>query len=624
MMNAINRLPLFYLVASVQTLAPAICHAQALPAYSITNVAGTGVAGISGDGGRATEAQINIPMGVAIDRSGNLFVADQLNGRIRKITPDGVISTVAGTGTGGYAGDGGTATSAQLYNPCGVAVDAAGNLFIADSSNHRIRKVTVGGVISTVAGTGEVGYSGDGGAATSATFNTPLNLAVDAAGNLYIADTLNNAIRKLATDGTISTVAGTGGAGYSGNGGPATSAGINHPNGIAVDASGTLYFADTFNHCVRRVTSDGTITTVAGDAIRRFTGDGGPAASASLDYPEGVALDNSGLLYISDSLNSRIRVVTPSGMIATIAGNGDYGNSGDGGPAARAKLSFPQGLAVDDTGQIYVSDNQNSRIRLLRVGSGPVDVGPSITISGVSSATAFGGFSAVAPGSWIEIYGANLASSSRAWSAADFNGNKAPTSLDGTRVLIAGQPAFVAYVSPNQVNAQVPLTVSAGTQQITVITAAGTSSARTVSINAIQPGLLAPSAFVVGGKQYVAAVLDGGSAYVAPAGGIPGAASRPARPGETITLYGTGFGEVTPHIDAGELVQQSNTLSLHLEIFFGPVAGRVTYAGLAPGAIGLYQFNVVVPNVAASDAVPITFALGRTTGEQTLYTVVGN
>jgi len=246
---------------------------------------------------------------------------------------------------------------------------------------------------------------------------------------------------------------------------------------------------------------------------------------------------------------------------------------------------------------------------------------PSIQSGGVVTASAFGQFPAVAPGSWIEIYGTGLASTTRQWATADFNGVNAPTSLDGTSVKIGGQAAYVAFVSPGQVNAQVPSNVPAGAQQVTVTTALGASVPYNAVVNAVQPGLDAPASFNIGGRQYAVAVFPDG-AYVLPPGAIPGTASRRARPGDTIILFGVGFGAVTPNIPAGQTVQQTNALAQPLVVSFGGTRAATSFAGLAPGAIGLYQINVVVPNVAAGDAVPLTFTLGGTAGSQTLYVAV--
>jgi sugar lactone lactonase YvrE len=274
----------------------------------------------------------------------------------------GIISTVAGNG-GTVFGDGGLATSGTLCWPSGVVVDAAGNLFIADPGHNRIRKVTAStGIISTVAGGGTQGY-GDGISATSAQLGYPVGVAVDAAGNLFIADAGNSRIRKVA-GGTISTVAGNGTSGFSGDGGPATSAQLSNPSRVTVDAAGNLIIADTYNNCIRKVTaSTGVISTVVGNGTLGFGGDGGPATSAQLNWPSGVVVDTAGNLFIADSNNNVIRKVTTDGVIRTVAGNGNWGYSGDGGPATSAKLADPTGVAVDAAGSLFIADQDNQRIR---------------------------------------------------------------------------------------------------------------------------------------------------------------------------------------------------------------------------------------------------------------------
>jgi len=338
--------------------------------YTISTVAGTGTLGYSGDGGPATSARLYGPYGVAVDSSGNLYIALSGDHRIRKVTPGGTISTVAGTGTSGYSGDGGPATSAQLKQPSGVAVDSSGHLYIADSTNHRIRRVGPLGNIGTVAGTGTEGYSGDGGPATGAQLSSPTGVAVDSSGHLYIADYSNHRIRRVGPLGNIGTVAGTGTVGYSGDGGPAASAQLRYPYGVAVDSSGNLYIAEFFGHRIRKVTPGGTISTAAGTGTAGYSGDGGPATSAQLNHPTGVAVDSSGNLYIADCLNDRIRKVTPGGTISTVAGTGTLGYSGDGGPATSAQLFQPIGVAVDAAGRVYLSDTSNQRVRVLTPGSG--------------------------------------------------------------------------------------------------------------------------------------------------------------------------------------------------------------------------------------------------------------
>ncbi len=329
----------------------------------ITTIAGIGSGGYSGDGGPAKEARLNNPYGVAIDASGNLYIADYTNHRIRKVAPDGTISTVAGTGSSGYSGDGGPADQARLNSPAGIAADSSGNLYIADRYNNRIRKVAPDGTISTVAGTGGAGYSGDGGPAAQAQINSPTGVTLDSSGNLYIADRYNNRIRKVAPDGTISTVAGTGSSGYSGDGGPADQAQLYWPFGVVLDSSGNLYITDYSNHRIRKVAPDGTISTVAGTDASGSAGDGGPAVQATLSSPAGIAMDGAGNLYVAVYGGSSVRKIALDGTISTVAGTGSSGYSGDGGPADEAQVNRPLGVAVDGNGNVYIADTFNHRIR---------------------------------------------------------------------------------------------------------------------------------------------------------------------------------------------------------------------------------------------------------------------
>ncbi|MBW1818596.1 MAG: hypothetical protein JRJ60_15750, partial [Deltaproteobacteria bacterium] len=329
----------------------------------IDTVAGGETYGCSGDGLPATDAQLDFPWGIAVDASGNLYISDIGCNRIRKIDTSGIITTVAGNGTYGYSGDGGPATQAELDTPMDVAVDTSGNLYIVDGFNARIRKVDTNGIITTVAGNGTYGYSGDGGPATQAQLYEPGGVTVDTSGNLYIADTYNYRIRKVDTSGIITTVAGNGGWEHSGDGGPATEAQFGHSYGIAVDDSGNLYIADYYNTCIRKVDTSGIITTVAGNGTYGYGGDGGLATQAELNRPIDVVVDHSGNLYITDTYNSRIRKVDTSGIITTVAGNGTWAYGGDGGPATQAEIKGPYGVAVDDSGNLYIEDTYNNRIR---------------------------------------------------------------------------------------------------------------------------------------------------------------------------------------------------------------------------------------------------------------------
>jgi uncharacterized protein (TIGR03437 family) len=247
------------------------------------------------------------------------------------------------------------------------------------------------------------------------------------------------------------------------------------------------------------------------------------------------------------------------------------------------------------------------------------------TSQGVISASAYGGFSALAPGTWMEIYGTNLANvASQTWATVDFNGNAAPTALGGTTVTIGGQSAFIDYVSPGQVNAQVPSNISTGPQQVVVMTPGGTSVAYTINVNTTEPGLLAPAVFNLGGEQYVAALYTNGTTYVLPPGAVSGITAARAQTGQTIVFYGVGFGTVTPNSPAGQIVTQPNQLTGNFQIFFNGTPATIQFAGLVNGFLGLYQFNVVVPNVAASDTVPVTFSLNGTPGTQNLVIPIAN
>ena len=339
-------------------------------AQNINTIAGIGTSSFSGDGGLAISAELAQPVSVVKDGSGNIYISDQGNHRIRKISAStGNISTIAGTTTSGYSGDGGAATSAKLYYPYGIAVDASGNIYIADQANNRIRKVTAStGIITTIAGNGTAGFSGDGAAATSAQLNNPAAIAVDGSGNIFIADQYNQRIRKItASTGNISTIAGTGTYSYSGDGGAATSATFQNPTGIELDASGNIYIADLFNHVIRKITaSTGFISTVAGSGTAGYSGDGGAATSANLNYPTDIALDDSGNLYISVQYSHRIRKVSAlTGNISTVAGTGTAAYGGDGGPATSAQINFPTGVSADAGGNLYIADRENHRIRFV-------------------------------------------------------------------------------------------------------------------------------------------------------------------------------------------------------------------------------------------------------------------
>ncbi len=332
-------------------------------AQIITTIAGNHVQGHTGDGGQATAAELSQPNEAHFDKNGNIFVADYGSNVVRKITRAGIITTVAGSVTPGYTGDGGQATAATLHGPVDVALDTAGNLFIADVRNQCVRMVNTAGIISTYAGTGTAGFSGDGGPADSAQIDLPSAIALDMAGNLYIVDDGNSCIRKVSTAHIITTIAGNGTAAYGGDGGPATDAMLNNPEDVAVDVLGNVYIADIGNNVVRKVNTAGIISTFAGSGAVGYSGDGGPATAAQMRYPYAVAADALGNVYITDNANYVVRKVNAAGTISTVIGSGGTGYSGDGGPATLATLNNPGGIEVDQAGNLLICDFGNDVVR---------------------------------------------------------------------------------------------------------------------------------------------------------------------------------------------------------------------------------------------------------------------
>lgn len=328
-----------------------------------TVFAGTGTIAFYGDGGPAGSATLALPRGVALDGAGNVYIADTSNHRIRQVTRDGTISTIAGAGGPGFLGDGGPATLALLNTPSAVALDTRGNIYIADTGNQRIRRIDARGIITTIAGTDAGGFGGDNGPATAAALNRPQGVAVDQAGNVFIADTDNQRVRKISAAGVITTIAGLDPA--AGDRGPGLLAKLSQPSGLALDGNGSLFIADSGNQRIRKVTRDGTITTIAGMGVAGYSGDGGSAVAAQLNNPGGLAIDRSGNLLFADTANHRIRRITPGGTIDTIAGTSEIGNRGDAGPAVGAMLNSPSAVAVDAAGRVYIADSANNRIRVI-------------------------------------------------------------------------------------------------------------------------------------------------------------------------------------------------------------------------------------------------------------------
>jgi len=554
-------------------------------AGNIVTIAGNGSDGFSGDGGNALAAQLGAVWGLAVDAQGNLYFADTWNQRVRMVAAGGTISTIAGSGTLGDGGDGGPALAAALLWPAGLALGTTGNLYV--STGSRVRKISSDGNIVAFAGTSSPGFAGDGQSATSASLREPHGLAADSAGNVYIADSGNFRIRKVDKTGKIATIAGAGQYGYSGDGGPATAANIGYIDALALDQSGNLYFSDPYNHCVRRISPSGTIQTVAGGTFGN-SGDGGAPASAQLKYPRGVVVDRSGNLFVADSLNYRVRVVGSGGTLFTAAGTGTSGFGGDGGPGPYAALNMPYALAVDPAGNLYIADLRNFRIRCLQSPQVPPQPSPNHGTPIVNSASYAG---PAAPGALVSIFGENLARGVQPAAAIPL-----PGSLAGTTVFINGSPAPLLYASSSQINFQMP-PIGPGAASMSVERDGLSSDPVSIVVAPSVPGI-----FAWVENQGVIQNQDGTM-------NDPGA---PAQPGTPITIWATGPGNVKPSVAAGQAAPAlplSKTIGTPV-VTIGGVSAQILFSGLAPGFVGLWQINAVVPeNAPAGDNLPVQVSI---------------
>jgi uncharacterized protein (TIGR03437 family) len=618
---------------------------------TITTVAGNGSLGFSGDGGTATSAELGLCFGIALDQKGNFYVADAENLRVREVSSAGVIGTVAGDGVFSYGGDGGLAVGAQLGAPHAIALDTAGNVYFADTANNRIRRIAASpaGVITTVAGTGAQGYSGDGGQAASAALNRPEGIAFDSAGNMYIADTNNNAIRKVATSGVISTIAGGNGYSNTGDGGAATSAALAGPTAVLPDGKGNLYIADSGSARIRIVSAAGIISTVAGSVLRSYGGDGGPATSAFLNNPSGMALDSQGNLYFADAGNNAIRKVAAlGGGILTIAGNGTPGFSGDGGPATSAEFNSPSGVAIDAAGDIYVTDSGNHRVR-------EISRGIATTVAGSGAASYMGDGGAATTATLVSPYGIALAGNGNIYVSdtvgsirllqpstqallisavldgasesanplatgkiaviygfglgpAQLTENQPQggvygTQAAGTTVSIGGTPAPILYTSDTQVGVQVPYGLAGSVTSVTVSYQGRISVPYAASLAPASPNL-----FSVNGTGAGQAAAVNGS------GGV-NSATNPASVGSFVSLFATGVGQTSPAAVAGSIASAAPypQPTLPVSVIVGGLPAPVSYAGAAPGEVnGVTQINVQIPaGVQPGGYVPVVLKAGN-------------
>ncbi len=606
------------------------------PTGTISTYAGKLNAGVPANGTAIGNAQLPYLRNIAIDSRGAMYIAGNL--QVFKVT-DGIVNLFAGNGNSGNAGDNGKATSATFTSIAGLAVDSAGKVYIADS--NRVRVVNTDGTIAPFAGTGLRGRGGDGSLATSAQFDFTSRawLAVDRDNNLYISDGNNFSVRKVDTRGIISTVVGNGQFGHADNA-PAASA-FSTPGALAVDSAGNLYVASQDFPEIYRL-SGGVLRLMAGAGDNRPTD--GAAALGTQFLTWSMKFDAAGDLYSVDRVTSTVRKLvmnSPTGLVIS-DGNAQTaqvgqplpkllkvqvnGRAGSGVSGVAINFAVKSGSATlsaataqtDGSGVAGIAATLGSTagpvvitataagttLPVLEFTATATSAGPTCSpvpaVTSARSAGDFGGSTAFASGSWLEIKGSNLSATTRTWAGDDFNGANAPTTLDGVTVTVNGRRAFVGYISPTQINVQAPGDTAVGPLDLIVTSGGCAGEAFRVQKAAVAGGLLAPSVFNVGGTQFAAALYQDGFTFVGRDGLIPGVPFRAAAPGDIITLYGIGFGDVLPAIAPGTVVSTPNNIP-GLTLFFGSTEASVSYAGLAPNAVGLYQFNLTVPNVASGD-----------------------
>jgi uncharacterized protein (TIGR03437 family) len=618
-----------------------------------------------------------LPWGMGVDKSGNFYVSDEQGGilffgegaHVQQIMPNGNTSVIAGTDTIGFSGDNGPATLADLSSPQGLALDAAGDVYIADWGNERVRMVDASsGNITTVAGNGKEVFSGDNGPAAAAGMD-PFAVVVDSLGDLFITDQYNNRIRKVTPNGTVTTVAGTGAAGYAGDGGPATAAKLNEPFGIALDSAGNMYIADKGNAVVRRVTANGLITTIAGSGISTpSTGDGGPATSAQLD-PRGVTVDAAGNVYVTDGLNDHVRMLTPQivkpATMTIVSGNGQTGtvgntlaqplvliisdSSGAGVPGVQVTFTVsPQGAAtIQPSPAITLNDGTVSATVTLGANAGPITItaysytlanltfsvtaalsnSPSIATGGIVGAGLSNpAVKAISPNGIVTVFGANFAPAGASATAGLVDG-QLPTTLDGVCVNFGNVPAPIFALFPTQINLQVPA-VSPGSVPVEVITGCGTTQAVSSSVVSVTAQATTPEFFYFvnnsSGPNPIAAIDALSGAYIGPPGLLRGATFTPAKPDEYLTLFATGFGATKPAFAPGVLPTGTAAVTAPVSMTLGGVtldAAQILYVGVSQFA-GLYQVNIQVPSNVASGNQAVVITVGGVASPADAYIAV--
>ena len=538
-------------------------------------VAGDSYLHAIGDGGLATDALLLQPSAIALNGAGSLYIADTGTQRVRQVLPTGVIQTLAGTGIAGRAADNVVASAATLNAPMGVAVDAAGDVVFADEWNQIVRQVTADGRIHNLVGNGAVGLGAEGLAPSKTPLSEPCGVCTGHGGALFVVDTFNNRVLQAAPQALVVTAAGNGVPGDAGEGGPARLAQLNKPSACALNSAGDLFIADTWNHRIRKVDPSGVISTVAGTGALGFSGDEGPATAAGIDTPHGVAVDDNGDIFIADTGNNRIRLVTPDGVIHTIAGQDAAPFGGDGGPALSAQINAPGGLFLDGAGDLYFADTGNNRVRRLVPAAAPPP--PALVamppLAAVSAASLLPG--PIAPGELIVIFGAGLGPESGVSGWLDSSGVLANL-LGGAEVRFDGVPAPMFYAQSGQLNVQAPYTIagSAATHVQTLYQGSPSGSLDLVVVNA------SPALFPV------AVNLDGS----------PNSAMAPTALGSILTFYATGEGLANgPNVSGQAAAAPYPTPLLPVTLTVAGFPAQILYAGSAPGAVGLLQVNARVP-----------------------------
>ena len=561
----------------------------------VNTVAGNGTFGFSGDGGSALLAVLNAPTGLAAV-NGSLYIGDTSNQRVRVVAAGGTISTVAGDGTPSYGGDGLPATGANLAGPTGLTFDPSGNLYIADTQNGRVRRVDPFGTITTFAGNGLSGFGGEGDPATLTPLDAPQGVATDLTGDVYIADTYHHRVIRVDSAGNIHTVAGTGTPGDTPGSG-ALLGELSGPTGLAVGAAGNLYIADTQNHRIQMLTPGGTISTIVGTGTGGFSGDGGPATAAELSYPSAVAVDTGGDIYIADTGNNRVRLVTPDGNIATIAGTGDGLYNGDTGPALAIALYNPGGLALDGQGNVWVADSGNNRVRLLASNQTVVTPPHLITVTLANSASLLAG--PLAPGEIFSIFGQGMGPATALTGSFDASGMLS-TTLGNVQVLFNSTPAPLYYVQANQINAQVPYEMAGqASAQLQVVYRGVALALMQVSLAAASPALFTLN-------------YGAGNAVVVNQDGTINSDRNPAPRGSIVVLYATGDGQTSPAGVTGQgAAPPFPQPLLPVSLTMADIPATLYFAADAPGFVGLMQINAQVPTgfVPTGD-LPVVLSVG--------------